>query len=832
MLAASQTNHLSRMQGDLVVGLVCKLCKEERHRQALANGGVLDLLSMRLASFAVRDGYVVPGAEARALADGLSEVFPEPAPPAAKIGHVLEAINAILGDSKYRAARFINSPAILTVFPPIKATQFPIPSGNTREADYAAAGLARPRWLTAMEYILPVVPTMPSKTSSSSSSRSPSSTPSRSGTHTPNRGQVARSSVAPAVEGPRVYPAADVESPTIPWLVHLVRSLSDYERLMAASVLASLFRAGLGTMLLREASLGLLVVPVLIGLITKYDTNGAEPPGGDFKLQRLVRERAPNVLARLISDCESLQKAVFECDAVKTLTKLLRNAYQPVLLDERPHYWSPHADTDMDSDAASPVSQLGASGLNQQLQHQIRVREAALKAIGSLVSIKEEYRKALIKEDFIPYVVESLAEFPGKPKPARDRSKDKFTVESPAATPTPGYGKNPLSVIIAACYVVRMISRSVNILRTALVDYAIAMPVFSFLRHADIGVQIAATATVINMVVEVSPVREMLSESGLMKVLCEHAHSDNNDLRLNSLWALKHFVDAVNPEMKKACLEQLEPGWLVQLICDDDEEDNDLYAAATRALDDVDEEMAPQHVEIPIRWMYATRGNTICEIDTSQSDRLRQVEDYLTAIREEENNPSRRARNDDLAIQEQGLDFIRNFIGRPMAPDTADVIDYLFSAIGQDRLFEILASKLKPKALNPFGRRTLVAGKEARIQHPRPKIIVAVIYVLVHLAASMPRHRQLVISQSEILKLLAQQASSKDKEVRSALCHFIINLTWKDDDSEAQACTQRSQELKKLGFLAKMEHLKRHDPDLDVRERAKNAVAQMEEALS
>lgn len=330
---------------------------------------------------------------------------------------------------------------------------------------------------------------------------------------------------------------------------------------------------------------------------------------------------------------------------------------------------------------------------------------------------------------------------------------------------------------------------------------------------------------------------QLLTESGVMKVLCEHAHSDNPALRLNALWALKHFVDAVGPDLKKACLEQLEPGWLVQLICDESQESS-LFALKTKesAADDLDEDMDMQPSDEPLRWLYGTNGS-MQELDASRSSRLRQAEDRLASVRESELNPARKARSDDLAIQEQGLDFIRNFIGRPEsgvsseAPsETTEMIDYLFSELGQDRLFEILASKLRSKVLHPFSRRAPVSGRETRVLHPQAKIIVAVICILVHMAASIPRHRQLVIAQTELLKLLAQQANSKDRGVRASLCHLVINLTWQEDEGEAQACSQRAHELKKLGFYTRMETLKHQDRDLDVRERAKTAAWQIEQA--
>lgn len=323
-----------------------------------------------------------------------------------------------------------------------------------------------------------------------------------------------------------------------------------------------------------------------------------------------------------------------------------------------------------------------------------------------------------------------------------------------------------------------------------------------------------------------------------MRILCDHAHSDNPALRLNALWALKHFVDAVGPELKKASLEQLEPGWLVRLICDDSQKaafhDSRFKGSAD---DDLDEEMDMQPSDQPFRWLYGSNGS-IRELDVSRSSRLRQAEDRLSAIRETELNPVRRARNDDVAIQEQGLDFIRNLIGRPESgassetpSETTEMIDFLFSELGQDRLFEIMEAKLRTKPLHPFSRRTSAPGREPpRVLHPQARIIVAVIYILVHMAASIPRHRQLVIAQTDLLRLLAQQAGSKDREVRVALCHLVINLTWQEDEAEAQQCAARASELKRLGFHTKMETLRHQDRDLDVRERAKTAAWQIDQA--
>ncbi len=63
--------------------------------------------------------------------------------------------------------------------------------------------------------------------------------------------------------------------------------------------------------------------------------------------------------------------------------------------------------------------------------------------------------------------------------------------------------------VLAACYAVRMLSRSVGILRTALVDNTVYAPLLQLLQWHDTDVQVAAAATVCNLVMDFSPMREV-----------------------------------------------------------------------------------------------------------------------------------------------------------------------------------------------------------------------------------------------------------------------------------------------------------------------------------
>lgn len=211
--------------------------------------------------------------------------------------------------------------------------------------------------------------------------------------------------------------------------------------------------------------------------------------------------------------------------------------------------------------------------------------------------------------------------------------------------------------------------------------------------------------------------------------------------------------------------------------------------------------------------------------------RLLQAEKKVEDLREAEVNPVRKVRDDDLAIQEQGLNLLRNLIGPVNSTtetprDHAEMIDYLFSVLNQDQFFDIIHSKLQLKVLHPFGRRYSGSRQESRVLYPQPRIVAIVVYILVHLAASLPRHRQVLISQTKLLTDLGKHFSSKDKEVRVALCHLITNLTWRDDADDEESSAARAGELKKLGLLTRLEVLETADGELDVRERAKAAVWQ------
>lgn len=493
-----------------VARLISRLCQAEQHRNALANYGILDDLATMLAAFVVARGEVIPAAEQIGESDGLDDMIPDPAPPGSNMTVVLAAISAIIAESRFRAYLLICSPAIMAVFP--KAEFEPASKAKQRVRVTLAfnnlGSMSTPP-LGAVDYLLPIVPAVQPKPSPQAAQFPPLGfTPSR---DTPTTNGNARSSYKfsfwDTASTPTGEPEADEESPFIPWLIHLVRSTRGLDRVMAASVLASLFKAGFADAE-REPMIAALVVPVLCRLLRHHSPLTDHPC--DREAMEIV-ECTPAVLARLIAGSDLLQQAAYEGKALKTAAQLLVESYGLPAHQTSPRPWSPTPGSSAHVDERSAASRLGEQGNLAAVAHKLRMRESALRLIAALLPFKEEYRKALIEQDVIGYVVESLEPHPSKPKTGKERAKpEKGAAEDapPPSGPSP-YGNNPNSVLIAACHVIRLLGRSISILRTSLEDHGTALPLFRLLKHPDTEVQVAACGAVCNLVLEYSPLRDV-----------------------------------------------------------------------------------------------------------------------------------------------------------------------------------------------------------------------------------------------------------------------------------------------------------------------------------
>lgn len=557
------------------------------------------------------------------------------------------------------------------------------------------------------------------------------------------------------------------------WLISLVRMGDPITRLTAASVLTNLFLVGLVAKRL-VSYVALLVIPILVRLLDeecKVSSGFGNTGVGGIDAQKWsrwqVEERAPAVLSRLVIENPEFQKAAIDAGAVKKLAAILKKVSES---------FSGSANGFMNGDTPH-MPQEPASKSSPEYNHRMKVKEGVLRCLANLGLFKDEYRKKIVDAGILKTVVGACL------KPL-----------TPIASPLPPENNsaegNPPSVLIAACGCIRALSRSVSILRTSLTDAAVAIPMFSLLRHENDDVKIAATAAVCNLVLDFSPMRKPIAEAGALEVLCDHVKGTNGPLRLNALWALKHLMLEADITMKRRSLECLGVEYLMSIIS---KINADPAADTISDSDsDADEEMA-DHTITP---------TPTPELSQRLPPKIRSAVHRLQ--KQERIAQGTQSRKEAISLQEQGLEFIRNLI---CGTEVGSMIDVVFNSIGADRLLTLYETLLSAP-------------------NQPSEIVNAVVYNIVHIAAGAPRHRQRIIERTDLLRVLLGFWDHRNPHVRSGLAWVVINLTWKEEGSEAEGVQRRINVLRNLGWAERLQ-LMQKDTELDVKERVKTAEFQL-----
>ncbi|KAL4898318.1 armadillo-type protein [Aspergillus ambiguus] len=813
ILSQDYTTHHDQAAIELAAALISKLCTEETQKTTLTKYGVLDALAVKVASFVVAQGFVLPGAEARVGEREALGALPPPAPSTAKLAPILRAITVIIEHAKWRAECFFDSPGIVTVFPRQSPDFAPsdIKKGPWGSTYLSGSAVPRHAATNPLEYLLPAVPLSHGKAPANATNFPPL------GPQGPSHRRHSQSFATPysIVEPPT---ADEEENAVVPWLLYIIRAENGMARLMAARLVTVLFRLGL-TKKSRVSMLCYLLIPILIRMLDKdYDSVGDDgiQYGGLVPSSERLREEAPAVLATLVIDDQELQKHAVDGDAIKRLSQLLKETYNPVPDNRRPMWHAEVDEVPEDAAALSPECRLGSVGYSPLHCHVMRYRENILKALAALVPFKDEYRKAVCEYGVVPYIIDSLK--PCSSDPPADTTSPKNTAADGNPTPT----------LLAACGAARMLTRSVSVLRTSLIDAGVATPLFVLIQHPDIEVQIAATSVVCNLALDFSPMKEAIISAEILPILCEHAHSTNTKLRIESLWALKHVAYNSTNDVKVKIIEGLQPSWIKQVITQDP-----TTALAKRGMD---EEMdgstsvgmsransAGEQVDIlnPMD-NPRDRDEDLKMADTLPSSKI-SLEMFLPDVTRRRKlalhgdlDQSTQARQDDIAVQEQTFDLLRNLI---CGQGASEMIDYLFRGIGQDVILDALADKLRPRTVQIPNRRDSSAHKPLQVP---TEILVAVTYVIIHLAAGLPWHRQLLVSHQDLLRYLMGYFNHAHRDVRTNCVWVVINLTYEDDSSDRDGCRERAIKLHRIGVTDRLATLE-DDPDLDVRERTKTA---------
>ncbi|KAF2767485.1 ARM repeat-containing protein [Teratosphaeria nubilosa] len=796
-----------RQQLQLVADIIGLAAITESDKAALVQSNVLDTLASLLASHAVASRHVEGHAAGLSLAS---------APPAVTIPSIIAAISTIISGSSYRTHRFFLSPVLRELF-----TEPRTGRSDRQHAFGPRFGFTGPEY----EPLLPPVhvPAYGTTTYYSSPSRAFPAQAALQSQQRPRNG----------VYGYDVTPHAgdaDHANAVCGWLLVLARSLQGHDRLTALKLLAQVNNAIDDDSVVaghrsehvqktreRLRQLALLAVPLAVNLV--QSAAGSKSNGNHERDARLIKEDACEVLALLICSSKELQAAAVECGAIKHVCPLLKKTFDSVTLSMP--MWSASKNDTADGAQTPDTRKMGARGLHAEVLHVMKIRQGALHAIAAMAAIEDIHRKAIVDAGVVPAIIESLKLFPST-MPAKGSGRQQ------QLNVTDG---NTVPVIMAACYAAKCMSRSVSLLRTSLIDAGIAKPIASLLKHPTLNVQLAATDVCANLLMDFSPMRETLVEEGVIRVLTEHARTSSNKLKLSSLWALKHLVLQNKREIKVNTFEELSAVWIVSAIQGDQEkaphaangggvsitnaagEQVDLLNPASTSMD-VDEDEPIDEDEEGLRSTLHPTSSTLA----FNSKR------YLSSVRELEQNPALQAKRDDIAVQEQALDFVRNLLNGD--EDNSYMLDHMLQAIGTTKFFEILTARLQPL---PYSARLSTSSPARQVYQPI-EIISSTIHILVHIANATPRHKQLLIAQKPLLNAWLPHFTHIDRRVRSLSVWCVSNLTWIEDDSDKKEARQRALELRSLGIEAEVRKLAQ-DLDLDVKERVKTAVRQFEQLL-
>nr|XP_018265756.1 uncharacterized protein I303_02129 [Kwoniella dejecticola CBS 10117]OBR87914.1 hypothetical protein I303_02129 [Kwoniella dejecticola CBS 10117] len=283
-------------------------------------------------------------------------------------------------------------------------------------------------------------------------------------------------------------PSPSPKSEFVGILTGLVIAGPTIVRIAAASCLTNIIKADRGTRTSDRIRSTVINYQLLEEIVKLLQSEGPEE-----------RVKLCFILAALVSDDAALQKAAAEKDCPDRLIGILISVNQDAEKGE------------FNDDLAS------------------RSREATLLALASLAMQHDATRTFIADHSppVLPHVFNALS--------------------------SPSYG-----VRAAACQLARALSRTVSILRTNLVDSGIGEEIVKLLKreiasngngngNKDIGdriwtVEVAATATLCNLVADFSPLKAVLLREGGIELLCDLTKSPYEPLALNAMWALKNIT--------------------------------------------------------------------------------------------------------------------------------------------------------------------------------------------------------------------------------------------------------------------------------------------------
>merc|ERR1719431_1863157 len=199
-----------------------------------------------------------------------------------------------------------------------------------------------------------------------------------------------------------------------------------------------------------------------------------------------------------------------------------------------------------------PEPQARGSGLSKQQMSRLtrrlearamsgkEMKRAAFKVFASLGANDEDIRKKIIDtEPLMESVVAALEDSDG-------------------------------SVQMAAIRCLHSLSRSVQLLRTTFQDHTVWQPLMKILSSssAKIDCLVVASSTLCNLLLEFSPSKERILDSGAVDLCCSLTHKYDPSLRLNGVWGLMNMAFQAEQRIRAQIMAALGTDQVFRLLSD------------------------------------------------------------------------------------------------------------------------------------------------------------------------------------------------------------------------------------------------------------------------
>merc|ERR1712168_271192 len=126
------------------------------------------------------------------------------------------------------------------------------------------------------------------------------------------------------------------------------------------------------------------------------------------------------------------------------------------------------------------------------------------------------------------------------------------------------------SVQMPAIRCLHSLSRSVQLLRTTFQDHTVWDPLMKILGlpNAKVESLVVASSTLCNLLLEFSPSKERILESGAVDLLCNLTHKYDSSLRLNGVWGLMNMAFQAEQRIKSQIMTTLGTDQVFRLLSD------------------------------------------------------------------------------------------------------------------------------------------------------------------------------------------------------------------------------------------------------------------------